>query len=373
MPTTGPGKRLHALLARAASVAFAIPRALRRPGSPVGGDARILHAFYDLKVAPVTFDFLWFLAGADLRRRQLGLEGVRVVIVPGSHAGLRRERFDYEDVVTIEARRQRIDEILVPACGLLPSCVGVARPSSRREAAQMRGRAGHLVYPTGYEPTLPIYPGPLECLEAARQGEAEIGVLRARREDLEVARGWLESVAGGRKTVTITLRAYNYMPARNSDLAAWTEFARRLDPTHFVPVVVPDSAQSLDDLPADLRAFPVYLDAAHRVGLRMALYELAYLNLGVNNGPMGLCWLDDRTRYVTFKMSTPTVPQTTHAYLRSLGFEPGQSLPFATAGQLWCWEDDGADTLWHEFEAAVRRIEAAGSRLERLDSGGANG
>ena len=33
----------------------------------------------------------------------------------------------------------------------------------------------------------------------------------------------------------------------------------------------------------------------------MALYERAFLNLGVNNGPMGLAWLNEKVRYATLK------------------------------------------------------------------------
>ena len=74
-------------------------------------------------------------------------------------------------------------------------------------------------------------------------------------------------------------------------------------------------------------------EAAINLGLRMALYERAYVNLGVNNGPMGLCWLNDRTRYVTFKMLTDAVPQTTPEYMRHLGYEIGEQLPGAKPWQ----------------------------------------
>ena len=48
-----------------------------RRGDP--GYTRTLLAFYDLKVAPVTFDFLWFLVGAELARRAARADKVHVV------------------------------------------------------------------------------------------------------------------------------------------------------------------------------------------------------------------------------------------------------------------------------------------------------
>lgn len=147
------------------------------------------------------------------------------------------------------------------------------------------------------------------------------------------------------------------MPARNSNHGAWLAFARRLDRTRYLAVFVPDTSQTLDGLPPEFGEFPVFSEAAWNIGLRMGLYEQAYLNLGVNNGPMGLCWLNERTRYITFKMLTESVPQTTAEYVASHGFELGASLPFATPYQRWVWEDDDLPVIEREFAAMVNRIE----------------
>jgi hypothetical protein len=165
--------------------------------------------------------------------------------------------------------------------------------------------------------------------------------------------------AGKRRVVTITLRAYRYMPARNSNLAAWAGFARGLDPERYFPVIVPDTEQAIEGLPAELEGLTTMPEAAWNLPIRMALYQRAWLNMGVNNGPMGLCWLNDRTRYVTVKMATPGVPQTALDYMRSLGFEAGQSMPFATPYQEMVWQDDTPDVIAAAFARMVQRIEAA--------------
>ena len=58
--------------------------------------ARTLFAFYDLQVAPITFDFLWFLVGADLRGANLFGTDMTRVRVDGrtqiDRADLRRAR-----------------------------------------------------------------------------------------------------------------------------------------------------------------------------------------------------------------------------------------------------------------------------------------
>ena len=76
-PTTAPGRLVHRLARNAITLAAALPRRLHAMAVPKPEDgARTLYAFYDLHVSPITFDFLWFLVGADLERRRRGLDAV---------------------------------------------------------------------------------------------------------------------------------------------------------------------------------------------------------------------------------------------------------------------------------------------------------
>jgi hypothetical protein len=315
-----------------------------------------LLAFYDLAIAPLTFDFLWFLVAADLERRRAGLSSTHVVIVPGLENGVRRETAEYETFVDSEARRARIANILLPACDFLPELAGATIARSREEADVLIQNAQHRVFPRAYEPALPSYPGPRTCLEAGRRGE-RVGILRAPSRDAAKARAWLSGTSGDRLPVTITLRQYGYTPARNSNVPAWIAFAERL-PDRFAPIFIPDTDHASEPVPASLARFPVCSEAACDLGFRFGLYEAAYANLGVNNGPMGLCWLNERTRYLTFKILSESVVQTTAAYMQYLGFEIGRSLPFATPWQKWVWEEDTLEVIEREFAALVQAIES---------------
>jgi hypothetical protein len=358
-PSTRLGRRIHLLARRGLSAITMVPRVLRRAASIEFPQAeRILFAFYDLEVAPVTFDFLWFLAAADLERRARGLERVHVVVVPGHHAGMRRERDDYDAVVDGEARRARIHNVLLQSCRLLPSCTGLTLAASRPEAQFFRSSLARHVLPIDYELAMPVFPGPHSCIEAARKGDDAIACLRAPQEELRAVDRWMEAHVGARRAVTLTLRRYNYMPARNSNLPHWIAFARSLDASRYCPVFVPDTNDTMQGLPPELADFPVFSEAAWSVGLRMALYERAFLNLGVNNGPMGLAWLNSRVRYGTLKIETADVPQSSLDFIRSFGFEPGKSLPFATPFQEWVWEDDTFETITRVFRRLVERIDA---------------
>jgi hypothetical protein len=357
-PTTPPGRLLHRLARNATTLAAALPRRLHALAVPKPEDAaRTLFAFYDLQVSPITFDFLWFLVGADLERRRRGLDAVHVVIVPGRAGGLRREREDYEDVVDAEARAQRIGNMLLPACPLLPTCAGVTHAASRAHAGYIRATLASHLYPTGYEATLPVFAGSRECLQNAGPDMPHIPSLRATNENLRNIDRWAASHSGGRRIVTITLRNYAYMPARNSRMQAWTAFARALDPARFVPVFVPDLEQTLNGQTQELQGFVVLGEAAWNLGLRMALYERAYISMGVNTGPMGLCWLNARSHYATLKMAPADVPQTSAAFYRELGFEPERSLPFASPTQELVWQDDTIEAIQSAFTRIAERLE----------------
>jgi hypothetical protein len=356
LPTTGPGQAFY--------------RAARRLRHVAGHDDRgltltegMLYAFYDLAVAPITFDFLWFLVGAELARQRRGLCSVHAVIVPGRQGGLREEDPQYDQFIDAATRRARIGNILLPACALLPRVAGVTLAASRAEAAQLTAGAGGSVYPERYEPALPSYPDSTGPLRAAREESAAIGVLRAGALELRAIERWLAAQGCGGKVVTLTLRSYGYMSARNSNLPAWLAFARGLDRQRYSPVFVPDTEQCFDGIPPELGVFPVCREAAVNLGLRMALYERAYLNLGVNNGPMGLCWLNERARYITFKMLTDAAPQTTPEYMRHLGYEIGGQLPQAKPWQKFVWEDDTPAVITREFAAMNALLESAPAGL----------
>jgi len=361
-PSTRIGQTIHLFARQGLGAIAAVPRVLRRSVAAEYPHARdVLFAFYDLEVAPVTFDFLWFLAAADLQRRHLGLGSVHVVIVPGSQDGVRRERDDYDLVIDAKARQARIQNILIQACRVLPSYAGLTVASSRREAAFLRSVVARHILPTDYELALPVFPGPQSCLDAARNGEPGIACLRAPEEELRVVDAWAKAHAGSRRVVTITLRRYGYMPGRNSNLLAWVAFARGLDASRYCPVFVPDTNDTIEGLPAELRDFVVFPEAAWNVPLRMALYERAFVNLGVNNGPMGLAWLNARVCYATLKIETADVPQSSLGFIRSFGFEPGKSLPFATPLQEWVWEVDTEEAITKAFRRLTQRIEAGSS------------
>jgi hypothetical protein len=61
------------------------------------------------------------------------------------------------------------------------------------------------------------------------------------------------------------------------------------------------------------------------------------------------------------------VPQSSLGFIRSFGFEPGKSLPFATPLQEWVWEDDTEEAITKTFERLNQRIEASSASASPME------
>lgn len=345
---------------------FAPTRALRDvivrfTGRPQGNvaDAAVmtdtLFFVFDLQVCPIAYDIATYLAAAELERRRLGLAKIHVVIVPGRGDGFRLELPEYVEVVDTEARRWRVENLIIPVLRLLPSCSGYTLTDSRDDAtAILRAFAGHL-FPSDWDPIFPTRPVARTVRDAGRAGTPIFPMLRATEQGLRHIDRFLGAHAAGRLPVVISLRQYAYTPERNSDSAAWIKFADGLDPTRFVAIFVLDTEESL--VQADrFGRHPVMHAAAWNVQLRMALYERAFVNLAVMHGPMELCWYNAACRYVLF-CAVDSAPLTGRSFLEGEGFVIGASLPFAGPAQRIVWGSDTAAAITSAFDGLVRDIE----------------
>ena len=121
---------------------------------------------------------------------------------------------------------------------------------------------------------------------------------------------------------------------------------------------VPDTAESGKALPPELTGCLYLPEASRDVGIRMAVYESAFVNLGVNCGPLLLPLFAERGRCLMFKMLPPDAPPDYAAHMRRLGFPAGSQPPVLGPGQKWVWGQDSVDVIAREFAAMVVEIEA---------------
>ena len=322
-------------------------------------ESRELVAFYDLAVAPTSFDFATFLTRVEWRRRELGAKRFRVAIVPASGTGFwDREPFG------VEAKRSRLQCLLLPLGELFPECSGVDVCASRDEAEALTRDRSAPHFPDGYTTSAPV-PDTFQWahIVAARVCGDELPGWSAPASSRREASDWLAAQGATGRVVSITLREASYYTENNSRVSDWGRFARTLSRSGFFPVIVRDSERADEPPPLDLRGIPIYREAALDVRVRAALYARSWLNLTVATGPMMLMWLDPHCHSVVWKLLNPDNFRSTPTPLRSMGIEVGAQVPGLAVSHRLFWREDSREALEAGFDAALARL-SAGDELK---------
>lgn len=322
--------------------------------------AQILYAFYDLNVARATFDILGFLCLAERQRKLSGCDGLHVVVVNASNNNF---NVAARGIISTHEHIWRKRQILAQCCGLLPSCTGFSFTSTREEAADIQRRSSHL-FPVGYDVEQPVACWEFDNLFKVIEKGEPIAYLSASPQAKQLVQQFLNSVNPAenghtKQVVCMTLRESDIKPARNSLFEEWQAFINQLDKNIYFPLILPDTDNSWSpDLQAliDSTGCVVYREPCFNVELRMALYELSDVNLGVNNGPMHLCALSPRCRYIMYKQVTEDYAHTSTQSFIDRGFTIGQDFPGANSLQKLVWQDDTRDIIQESFEALVKEI-----------------
>src|SRR3989454_10117011 len=148
-PATESGRRMHRWLREALGMIAAPGRRMLGRGL---ASQDTLYAFYDLQVAPITYDSAWFAIAADRERRRQGLDRVQFVVVPGMLDGVREERAAYDAVVDRHMRLWRVHNIVLPVFSLVPSALGYTLLPSREAAGPLRAAAARRLVPPSLQP-----------------------------------------------------------------------------------------------------------------------------------------------------------------------------------------------------------------------------
>jgi Glycosyl transferases group 1 len=315
--------------------------------------ASVIHAIYDADKNPISYDVAFFLQAAEIFRKLSGAKDLIVSIAwPTDISDIPGLPKRYNLAVDADAKAFRIFHIAVQMAQLLPNRM-VFQIKDRKyinAAVELAKDARIVTFPHRDNTHHSIYyrlvienPDLMEGFSASQAAHRYV-------------ENWLRTLSGPKKVLCITLRQYAYDPQRNSDLAAWDEFLGRVDPAEFSIVVVPDTDRFADIAPPFRGKYPVFTPACFDVDLRFALYEAAYLNMFVNNGPGTAATLSRKIRYIMFKLLVPGVVHCSEESLRQLGFTPGENPTYAGKYQKWVWADDDAEILWSEFCAMKEQI-----------------
>lgn len=277
----------------------------------------MLTAVYDFRRCPLTFDFIVFLAITCTIS-----EKVHILFVPDDQTpdGFKQAKFPTEQ------RAWRLRNLILPLCGLYGVTYTLC---PNREFARPLIERAEKLYPKGYTLENPVY---LYDLPTLTNVVSRTGFIFAPRAS-EQARLYVKHTLGDEPYFTVTQRKSTRWPTRDSNTDAWQRFVSSRN-ERFIQVA---------DLDSSRQPWNVNID------LRMALYENAALNLGVNNGPMALCWYGT-SPYLTLKILDETCPAASAEYLAKQGLPEGSQLPWANPRQKLVWKPDTYENITEAFE-----------------------
>lgn len=286
---------------------------------------QVKRAFYDFSVSPFSFDFSVFLMAARAN------ECEEVVLVPGKRMiqGPDGKLVEFQKCTPGE-QEYRLNAIIK---GLCPNAI----ECQTREEAKLLWHEG--CFPDGYTVEKPVQAHTISAVLKQLKITPYMPLKEVTEEVIKD--GWTDP-----KMVVITIRQSSIKPGRNSNIEEWIKAADWMKSVGLTPVFVPDTE------------FPDFVFGEHKsckaaaldVQYRLAMYEQAYLNIGVNNGPMALN-LFSRRPVLYFRPITHGYKESTAEFWRANGVPVRSQLPWFSILQRIIW--DGTD----DFENIKLNVE----------------
>ncbi len=316
---------------------------------------------YDLNVVPATFDFAFLLAAAETFGKSHGMSKVFVLFLQKNLEQIGDE--EYSAIVSQDSQQWRSNNILLQLCQLYPACSGYGfLPSNAKVDNFIQNK---LVYPARYSSTYKSY----------AKNYAEIFELidkrlftgfSASQTGINYIHQWMScnDIAG--RMVVITLRNYGYDETRNSNIAEWVKFARWVKNEGFTPIFVPDTETCWTST-KELEHFTVFTEPCWNLGLRMAIYEQAFVNFFYSNGTSVIGSLNKKISLIAM---CPIIEDSLHQkaeVLNSFGLESGQRrYNFAEKHQFLSWKRDTFENIREEFLEFVSSVPSI-EKLRKVD------
>jgi hypothetical protein len=304
--------------------------------------ADYITAVYDLNISPITYDFAYFLAAAELFALKNKKRGFIVLFVSQGDDQIVNEK--YRSAVDEENMKWRFENIILPLMGIYPACIGhsiLPKGSDTSEAIK-----GKLLYPEFYSERFPAADYHREVYTSTTKFLGFSASIQGKR----YIESWkkFNKIIG--KTVTITLRQYNYDPTRNSRVDEYVKFAQFIREKGFTPIFVPDTNACFEHDPR-LADFIVFEAPCWNLGIRMALYEGADLNFSSLNGTSAIAILNRNAASITM---TQLVPGSKHMSIETytkIGISVGQKTFnfFEDHLQILSWADETFENMCEEF------------------------
>lgn len=290
---------------------------------------KILNAYYDLRAAPLTFDFAWYLAVAACHAR-LSDSSLSVTLF---YPQFRQAGF-VEKGYSAGYRHWRLNNIAVRMCHLCPDVVEVI--SNRSKVLNFVKP----VFPESYDPQNVDMSGftRIPCthndLEAVIDGVADHVFFRS----TDFADRWFRNRFGDERVVVLNIRRTEHgFNQRNTPLEVWRAVYRVLTASGYRVVTMPDQDEILGGPRVVMDDWEEVPEASMDLDIRLALFRNAFGVVGWSGGNSALLPLCG-ARFITFGQWNEASPMTNRKFLSRKGPRLGsQPTWFDTSHQRYDW------------------------------------
>jgi len=310
-----------------------------------------LTVIYDLRVEPLTYDFLIFLVDAEMERRKRNLAGINLIIAPGDFSG-----FNKEWRVEADAEKAyRIHNLLVPIVQLLPCKVYFHFCSTRKDARILwqtlpnNFPAQHNFLKPSQRHRYYLIKNRIEKGECSFVFADNVEPYRT-----QVTRWLQQNKIRPEKMVTITLRETFRATSRNSKLSEWYKLADILNQRGYDVVFVRDVNRCFEPL-AYKGKHKVFDAPCLNVVVRKELYQCGFANLLINNGVAVINYFHEAIRYLSVGLINPDYPDCSEEVISGLGYSK-HAIIGAKPWQRVSWESDNFENLLNEFNKLEKII-----------------
>jgi hypothetical protein len=291
-------------------------------------------AYYDMKTAPITFDFCHYIAAASGYAQTLGKSDFDLTIVADAY----RNVTPREKAYTMVERQWRLWNLTFEITKIVPHLRNISvmqRPMKTVSAT---------AYPPGYHPvTNNNIPYSVQtCIQLHKHG-CNMRIFRPSAYAVRAAEKLVPRTPG-KKIITITVRKAGHDPSRDSSLDDWDKFIKILDERGYQVVVIPDQDDSLSDRTTLKYGWNVLEVTSMSLDLRLALYHHADMNYVTNGGMIGL-FIYSTAPFMWFSVIVPGSPVASPEYYKNQGLDYGHKYPWLDDRQEMIWEPDTLPNL----------------------------
>lgn len=325
--------------------------------TPFIDETSVLFAIYDLRECLPTYDFMNFCVLAEIERKKQNKKHLSLIIVPNRSSSTKEKLLS--PFHSNEEYDWRVSKILLGIVDCLPSINGVQilRSAQAINALELPENSvfpknAHINARNSVISTSVFHQLPKNT---------NFSVFKAPKQASQLAQLFIDSHNNNKRVITITLREYAIHSDRNSDIKEWALFLNSLDLDEYFPVIIRDTETCTQPLPSSLKQFATYPIAAIDFPSRVAMYENAWLNLAVSNGPTFIFNYLPNCHSITFMKLDESNPAISSDTFKKAGVTPGKHYPFRDNDlQHLIWEPATYKNIKYSFNQLVEQKIKAG-------------